>query len=211
MSFGARAQNRRSRSGPKRPRPVTADRLERIALFYLGRYASSAENLRRVLTRRLRRAELAPDDPAYRTAQGWIDALIERLTASGILNDRAYAEAQTASLHRRGVARRRIGQRLGARGVARDEVAQALSNLDESHGGDSADATDQRAALASARRKRLGPFRPAAERKARRDRDLAALARAGFAFDLARRVIDAPDVDELEAEILGTERGEKKR
>jgi regulatory protein len=129
------------------------------------------------------------------------------LKANGLLDDRAYAEAQTASLHRRGIARRRIGQRLGARGVARDEVASALSSLDESHGGDSADATDQRAALAFARRKRLGPFRAAAERKARRNRDLAALACAGFAYHLARRVIDAPDADELEAEIMGTERG----
>ena len=36
-------------------REIGSDLLERWALHYLGRYASSAENLRRVLTRRVRR------------------------------------------------------------------------------------------------------------------------------------------------------------
>jgi hypothetical protein len=37
------------------PREIGSELLERWALGYLGRYASSAENLRRVLTRRTRR------------------------------------------------------------------------------------------------------------------------------------------------------------
>jgi regulatory protein len=41
-----------------------------------------------------------------------------------------------------------------------------------------------------ARRRRLGPYRPA-ERATFREKDLAALARAGFGFALARSVIDA--------------------
>ena len=59
---------------------------------------------------------------------------------------------------------------------------------------------DLAAGLAFARRRRLGPFRPAAERPARRLKDLAALARQGFDVELARRVIDAQDLEELEAE-----------
>jgi len=42
--------------GPKvEDREIGSDLLERWALNYLGRYASSAENLRRVLLRRVRR------------------------------------------------------------------------------------------------------------------------------------------------------------
>ena len=45
--------------------------------------------------------------------------------------------------------------------------------------------------MALARRRRLGPWRSGPERAARRDRDLAALARAGFDLQTARAVIDA--------------------
>ena len=38
------------------PRKITPARLERIALAYLERYASSIENLRRVLMRRVKRS-----------------------------------------------------------------------------------------------------------------------------------------------------------
>ena len=53
-----------------------------------------------------------------------------------------------------------------------------------------------KAAAAFARRRRLGPYRTK-DREPNRLRDLAALARAGFAYDLARKVIDAADPDAL--------------
>ncbi|MHA1114431.1 MAG: regulatory protein RecX, partial [Alphaproteobacteria bacterium] len=61
------------------------------------------------------------------------------------------------------------------------------------------EAADLAAAIAYARRRRLGPWRVAAARAERRERDLAALARAGFNYDLARRVVDAPDTAAAEA------------
>ena len=53
------------------------------------------------------------------------------------------------------------------------------------------------AAVALARRRRLGPFRQK-DRKEHRDRDLAAMARGGFEYQLARKVIDATDADALD-------------
>ena len=49
-----------------------------------------------------------------------------------------------------------------------------------------------------ARRRRLGPFRLEEARKDKRLRDLATMARAGFAFDLAKKVIDAASPDALD-------------
>ena len=43
----------------KPARPITAKYLENAASFYLERYPSTAEGLRRVLNRRVRRAEIA--------------------------------------------------------------------------------------------------------------------------------------------------------
>jgi len=49
-----------------------------------------------------------------------------------------------------------------------------------------------------ARRRRLGPYRMPEVRAERRDKDLAALARAGFDYDTARRVIEAETLDDLD-------------
>ena len=53
------------------------------------------------------------------------------------------------------------------------------------------------AAVALARRRRLGPFRQK-DRKEHRDRDLATMARGGFDYQLAKKVIDARDPDALD-------------
>jgi regulatory protein len=57
---------------------------------------------------------------------------------------------------------------------------------------------DFTAAVALARRRRLGPFSTRADRHERREKDMAALARAGFGYDIALKVIDAETPDELE-------------
>jgi regulatory protein len=53
------------------------------------------------------------------------------------------------------------------------------------------------AAIAYARRRRLGPYRPVAGRAEARLKDLQALARAGFDHGVARVVIDAADPEAL--------------
>src|SRR3954454_5000999 len=81
-------------TGIERERGAAADidpaLIENWALSYLGRFASSAENLRRVLRRRGRRRA---GTEAARAADAPIDALIARYLAAGLLDDAAYAAA----------------------------------------------------------------------------------------------------------------------
>jgi regulatory protein len=166
-------------------RPET---IERWALSYLARYASSAENLRRVLRRRLRRCSPAAADPLLQAA---IEAVIARHRDSGLLDDDAYAEARARSLHRRGRSAYQIRARLLVKGVAPAVAAAAVAKLR----GETAD-LDLRAACAFARRRRLGPFRRGAVDRAR---ELGAFARAGFARRVAEAVLGCADVSAAEA------------
>lgn len=171
----------------KPPRKVTPAYLQRAAMSYLERYASSAENLRRVLRRKVdKRCRLRGEDPAE--FHEMIDEVVAKSLRSGLIDDARYAEARVATLRRRGGSARAIQAKLSAKGINRSTIAAAL----EGEEGD-----EQEAARAFARRRRLGPFRPG-ERAPYRDKDLAALARAGFRFDLAREVIDGVRDDEPE-------------
>ncbi|MBT5266175.1 MAG: RecX family transcriptional regulator [Rhodospirillaceae bacterium] len=196
MDTGNADSQQPQRQARRRPKKVTKARLERIAVHYLGRFSSSVENLRRVLTRRLDRADW-PDEEARAEAEIWLAETVEKLVGQGLVSDSAYAEGRARSLHGQGRSRRRIAEQLRQKGVGRDAIEAALDLLvEETQSPD----LDFAAASRLARRRRLGPYRAEEARAERRDRDLAALARSGFSYDVARRIIDAADTAELEDE-----------
>jgi regulatory protein len=166
------------------PRKVDGAYLERAALYYLERFASSSENFRKVLKRKIdRRCRARGEEP--QAFYALIDPIIERYKASGLLNDALYTQSQVASLRRRGGSKRAINAKLAAKGLRGEEVAQIIEQ----------DETDElQAARNYARRRRLGHWRtknPADYH----DKDLAALARAGFSYVHAKAAL-APEVEE---------------
>jgi regulatory protein len=159
--------------------------LEAAAVAYLARYAASAEQLRRVLMRRVAKAVRAgmaerPEGAAL------VDAVVARLLRQRLLDDRGFAEGRARSLHRRGLPLAGIAAALGAKGVAREDIDAALTRLRE----EEPDA-DLAAALADVERRRLAPYRPPAARAHFQAKDLAALARAGFSYEIARAALAA--------------------
>lgn len=170
----------RSRPPPSRLTPAD---LEEAALRHLQRYAASVGQLRRVLSRRIDRSVRAQGLDAVE-AHAWLEALLAKLIRGGLLDDRAFAETKAHALRAAGQSAWTIAQKLRQKGVAEElverEVAQVEASLPE-----------REAARIWARKKRLGPYRQdPAEREARRERDLASLARAGFSDEIAREIVD---------------------
>ena len=182
-----------AREGPRRPpRPVSAAWLERVALHYLDRYSASTEMLRRTLARRVeKRARACDEDPAAFAEM--VEETVARALRAGLVDDARFAQARLATLRRRGTSTRGAGAKLAAKGVPRAVVDAAMEGEREAlseAAGEEGD-VEARAAAAYARRRRLGPHRTAETRAHHRDRDLAAMARAGFGYRLARSVIEA--------------------
>lgn len=168
------------------PRRITADYLQRAAMHYLERYSAPAARLRRVLARKVvlscRHHGLEP--AAF---DAMLDEIVARCVSSGLVDDQRFAEARAATLRRRGRSARAVAAHLSAKGVARDLAAEASESSAE----------DELAAAAkTARRKRLGPW-SRGDRAASRQKDLAALARAGFPMTIARAVIDGAGDEEM--------------
>lgn len=176
-------ERRREPRKPKPPRKVSPRYLENAALHYLKRYAATVSQLKRVLMRRVDRSvKFHGGDRAE--AVGWVDALAEKLIRNGLINDRTYAETRVHSLRASGRSARVITQKLRMKGVAPELVQEKLAEATQ-------DVPEDAAARIWARKKRLGPFRrDPSTREENRKKDLAALARAGFSFAIAKRVID---------------------
>ncbi len=186
--------------GPRRPgpKPATPERLERVALFHLERFASSAENLRRVLMRRVQKSvQIHGTDPAEGAAA--VEALVERFLKAGMLDDRVYAEARVSRLHRRGASARKIAASLAEKGIDRELIGTTLDEDDSETGHTVRPGGDLAAAAALARRRRLGPYRLPEQRADFRQKDLGTLARAGFGRTIAEQVLNAADPKALSA------------
>ncbi len=181
------------KSAPKTPRKMTRARMENIAMYYVQRYASSCENLRRVLMRRADKARRFHGGDRNEEKE-WIEDIVSRFTRSDVLNDARYALGRATALRRLGRSPAKIRAHLAQKGVAKNIVDKVISDTAISETG--SDATMD-AALAYARRRRLGPFalKPCSkeDQKTLYKKHLAAMARAGFSYDIARRVLETND------------------
>jgi regulatory protein len=166
---------------PERPlRPLDDPALRALALAYVGRYATTrarlAAYLQRKLSERPWQGDAAPD----------IEAIVAEFAALGYVDDALFARNRAGALFRRGYGPRRVKASLDAAGIE-GTLAEEGARIDEE------DAL--RAALAFARRKRIGPFARDDADDAARARAFSAMARAGHSFAIARRVL-AMDLNE---------------
>jgi regulatory protein len=163
-------------------RRVTAQSLQNAALFHLRKYPASVLQLRQVLTRKVQRFNRLKKGEPPVDASLLIAELLLRLVQQGYLDDSRLADVRSASLRRSGRSARMIRAKLQAKGLGAEVARVSLPSADED------------AVWVHARKKRLGPYAKPEKRKERRLKDLASLARAGFSFALAKKVIDAEEV-----------------
>lgn len=177
--YGALMRQFRQPRPPRVVKPLDPPRLEELALAYVARFATSTGKLDQYLKRKLReRGWEAQDDSA---TQPDIAALIERFVDVGYVDDAGFARGRASGLHRRGYGDRRIDQTLRGAGIGEDVRAAVLG--DEAKG--------RHAALVFARKRGFGPFGAERPDPAKRQKQFAAMLRAGHPLDSVRVLIDA--------------------
>ncbi len=181
---------KRKASKKKEPRPpkrVTASSLENDCMFYLQRFVASEKHLARVLMRKVKRsATFHKQDPD--SFQALIDETVQKMVKAGLVDDAALAKGLVQSYHNAGKSRRFIQQKLRMKGILDDDAQLAIEAFSERE-----EKSELKAAIRCVQKKRLGPMRDPELRKERFQKDLAALARAGFAYGIARQVLEPQD------------------
>lgn len=165
----------RNRSNPKEirfARALDAAGLERLALRYVERFATTRGRLTAYLLRKIRERGWEGDtaDPA---------ALAQKLADLGYIDDRAFGEARAAALARRGFGLRRVTGALREAGLTEEDRAAIVPDV-------AMRAVET--ALAFARRRRIGPFARVPCDRAEREKHIAAMIRGGHDVTLARRI-----------------------
>ena len=175
------------------PRKMSKKRLQNIALYYLERFDSSAENLRQVLKRRVAdyAHKIEDFDPA--PAEIWIEEIVADFEHFGYINDARYADLKIEAYINAGRPERYIRAKMQQKGVDKSVVDAVLQN----HEFD-----EDKMAAEFARKKKIGPWRSDEEaRRLNRQKDLAAMVRAGFAYDTAQKVICTEIYDDTDSQV----------
>lgn len=177
---------------PPVARPITADYLERVTAHYLERYFTSTIHLRKLLLARVERAAragLTPREEGIRS----VDEELARLLRIGALDDARFTADRCRVLRKRGASQQKIRAHLAQKGITSQNLDfNALASEDDGP------ADDWAAAQIFARKRKAGPWNPAGRDPDQRKRDLGRLVRAGFSFSIAKRIVFAESVEDLE-------------
>ncbi|MCB1537562.1 MAG: RecX family transcriptional regulator [Rhodospirillales bacterium] len=166
----------------KTPRKLSETYLRNAALYYLQRHPASVTHFLTVMGRKIDRSARAHHGQDVEAMRAFLrGTLVAEMERAGFLNDAQYAAALAASYRRRGLPERSVVMKLRQKGVEAPPPPEGHDEIAAAH--------------LYARRKRLGPY---ATRARDPQKDLAAMARAGFSYDVCKNVLaggleDTPD------------------
>ena len=146
---------------------IAPQRLKNMALYYLDRFDASSEKLKSVLMRRVQKAVMAGDEVSSEASK-WIDEIVRDMQRLGYVNDKRFCENKVRQYLNVGKSNRYIMGKLSEVGIDSDMIQSFLPD----------DEVEQ--ARIFVRKKHLGSDY---------QKDLAKLARAGFSYEVAQKVL----------------------
>ena len=156
----------------------TLDResLNRLAIRYVERYATSRKKLARYLHRKIGEREWDDAKPPA------VEELVEHIAALGYVDDATYAQSKAAALTRRGYGTRRVSHALYEAGISEADGREAYQT---------SESNKWAAADKFARKRRIGPYAESQQDSDKCRKQLQAFLRAGHDFDVASRFVFA--------------------
>lgn len=184
---------KKNRKQPK----LSRDYLLRSTYRYLEKYATTTANLYFILNRKVNRIlENKQDIEELRIqCQQWINEIVENCVKNQLVNDRIYATSRANSLLISGNSINIIKNKLRAKGVPHDILTDVIAEIHRQKPN-----VNIISAIKYVKKRRFGPFRLKEKHDKTQQKELSAMARAGFSYNDASKILNS-SCEELE-EIL---------
>ena len=164
--------------------PLNEASLNELALTYVARYATSRAKLIAYLARKIRERGWSGERP-YNS-----EAIADRMVELNYIDDAAYAAMKAGALVRRGYGKRRLGDIYYRDGIGEEDRSDANQIAEDGRWD---------AAIAFARKKRIGAFAQEEADVDKKRKQIAAFLRAGHDMDIARQLVALPPGADIEA------------
>ena len=167
----------------------TVDEIKELALKYLDKYQPSKKSLQIYLFRKAIDAQSNSVEKSEIIEK--IEIVLNELEEKGILNDSLYSEIKSRNFLKRGYSLNKIKQHLSHKGISGDLLKQTIEKIQNDNTN-----PDFYSAIRICKKRRIGPYRPDANKEIFYKKDLGVLARSGFSYDLSKEVL-ALDLKQL--------------
>ena len=163
--------------------------LKDLAYTYLEKYSPSKQQLKVYLLKKY--LTKIKGSQSKREVSAIIDEIINNLEKNRIINDELYSDSKARMFLKRGYSLNKINQSLRIKGIDSKYIKQSLEKIKENE-----IEPDFVSALKLCKRRRIGALRPTSNRELFYKKDMGILARAGFNFELSKRILDL-DINEF--------------
>ena len=157
--------------------------LKDLAYSYLEKYSPSKQQLKVYLLKKY--LTKIKGTKSKKEVSSIIDEIINNLEKNRIINDELYSDSKARMFLRRGYSLNKINQSLRHKGIDSKYIKQSIDKIK-----DKEIEPDFVSALKLCKRRRIGAVRPQSNRELFYKKDIGILARAGFNFELSKRVLE---------------------
>ena len=167
----------------KKTLEVTVEEMRNFAFNYIEKFAPSKQQLKTYLLKKY----LKSKNPSVKKSNisDLIDIVTEDLEKSKFINDKFYSESKAKSLIQRGSSINKIRNYLINKGIGEKYIKNTIDLIKINN-----EDQDFFSAIKICKKKRIGPNRVVANRGLFYKKDIGVLARAGFDFEVSRRVME---------------------
>ena len=174
----------------KKSLELTVEEMRNFSLNYIEKYAPSKQQLKTYLIKKYLKAKITNTNKKNIT--DLIEVVLEDLEKSKFVNDKFYSKAKANSLIRRGSSINKIRNYLMAKGISDKYILETIDQIKENNKDQ-----DFFSAIKLCKKKRIGPARTEDNRTLFYKKDIGVLARAGFDFEISKKVMDLDKNDYL--------------
>ena len=157
--------------------------LRDLAYSYIEKYSPSKQQLKVYLMKKV--LIKFKSTKSKKEISDLIDKVLTNLEQNKFLNDELYSDSKSRSLLRRGYSLNKINQSLRMKGIDQKFIKQSIDKIKNKE-----IEPDFVSALKLCKKRWIGAIRPNANRELFYKKDMGVLARAGFDYDLSKRVLN---------------------
>ena len=157
--------------------------LKDLAYSYLEKYSPSKQQLKVFLMKKV--LIKFKSSRSKKEISDLIEKVIINLEQNKFLNDELYSDSKSRTLLRRGYSLNKINQSLRMKGIDQKYIKKSIDKIKNKE-----IEPDFVSALKLCKKRRIGAIRPNANRELFYKKDMGVLARAGFNYDLSKRVLN---------------------
>tara|TARA_Y100000996_G_scaffold411835_1_gene396711 strand:+ start:1724 stop:2284 length:561 start_codon:yes stop_codon:yes gene_type:complete len=160
-----------------------ATNLKDLAYSYIEKYSPSKQQLKIYLLKKY--LTKFSGTKSKKEITEIIDQILNNLEEKKYLNDELYSDSKARSFLKRGYSLNKINSMLRNKGIKDEFIKNSIEKIKENK-----IEPDFVSAIKLCKRRRIGAVRPQSNRELFYKKDIGILARAGFNFELSKRVLD---------------------